>query len=77
MREIRVGAKSVWSGLLKTVSFFWRWVNADWTFLWPISYKNQSLKLLDLQSFGFIFQNEYTVLFERAVNVLLLLKTTY
>jgi len=27
-----------------------------WNFVWPFSHKNQSLKLLDLQSFGFIFQ---------------------
>ena len=55
-----VGAKFFWSGLLKTVSFFFWWVYStdytDWTFFWHLLHvpKNQSSKLLDLQNFGFI-----------------------
>jgi len=37
-QSISRGCETFWSGLLKTVSFFWRWVNTDWTFFWPISF---------------------------------------
>jgi len=65
------------SGFLKGVSFFWRWVKADWTFHWPIS--NSKFETVELAEFWLHIWNEYeyTVLSERAINVSLSSTTTY
>jgi len=53
-RAYRVDAKSFWSGDHKTV--FLLKLSQNWLNFRLNALLNQSLKLLDLQSYGFIFQ---------------------
>ena len=83
--QMKLGTESISHGckiLLKWTSqrcFFLLKMNKHWLNFRVIDLWNQSLELLDLQSFDFIVSKEYTVglLSEMAVNVLSPFTTTY